>query len=156
MRGKSDSPLLMFYAIDIEDRIRPDHPLRPIKAAVDAILDELNPLFDAVYAKVGRPSVPPEVLRRALVLPCLYSVRSAKQLAERLDTNPQDQQHVRPRTLGADKGYGSGPWMVELERRGITPHAAMRNGPVGGAKGTSASHRKNRPNIAARQYMIKP
>jgi hypothetical protein len=55
----------MFFAIHIEDRIRPDHPLRPIKAAVDAILHELSPLFDAAYAKVGRPSVPPEVLYAA-------------------------------------------------------------------------------------------
>lgn len=87
MRGKSDSRRPMFYAIDIEERIRPDHPLRPIKHAVDAILTQMSPLFEAAYAKRGRPGVPPEVLLRALLLQCLYSVRSEQQLVERLDTD---------------------------------------------------------------------
>lgn len=87
MRGKSESRHPMFYAIDIEDRIRPDHPLRPIKAATDTILTEMSPLFELAYAKVGRPSVPPEVLLRALLLQCLYTVRSEKQLVERIDTD---------------------------------------------------------------------
>lgn len=322
MRGKSESGSLMFYAIDVEQRIGVNHPLRPIKVAVDAILHEMGPQFDAAYAKVGRPSVPPEVLLRAMLLQAIYSVRSEKQLVERMDTDllfrwfcgmdpaevmfdatafthnrprldahgitsaffhqvvkcaidagqtsdehfsvdgtliesyasiksfkpidenndhdssrgngfksrnaevdfhgqkrsnrthrsgtdPQarlyrkgngqsaklshmghaitenrhglvmavhvseangqaecaaaltmldqlsQRQSVKPRTLGADKGYDSGPWMMELERRGMTPHAAMREGPVGGTKGTSALHRKNRPTIAARRRMAK-
>jgi transposase len=77
----------MFYAIDLEDRIRADHPLRPIKVAVDGILAELGPLFDRAYSRQGRPSVPPEVLLKALVLQCLYSIRSERQLVERLDTD---------------------------------------------------------------------
>jgi transposase len=332
MRGKGDERRPMFFAIDIEDRIRPDHPLRPIKAAVDAILVEMSPLFDAAYAKRGRPSVPPEVLLRALLLQCLYTVRSEKQLVERIDTdllfrwfcgldpaepvfdatafthnrprldthgitaaffdavvkravdagltsdehfsvdgtliesyasiksfrptaasgsdqdepgqgvsskggdasgaganafkprNPavdfhgqkrsnathrsttdpearlyrkgngqaaklahmghticenrhglivathvseasgtaecsatltmlgelRERRRIRPKTLGADKGYDSGPWMLELEQRGVTPHAAMRDGPVGG-KGRRA--KKDLPLIEARQRM---
>lgn len=319
MRGKPDPRPSFFYAIDLEDRIRPDHPLRPIKAAVDAILTEMGSLFDAAYAQTGRPGVPPEVLLKALVLQCLYSVRSERQLVERIDTDllfrwfcgldpaqevfdatafthnrprldehgitaaffeavvsraldaglcseehfsvdgtliqsyasiksftsksddddatsggrssggfkprnaevdfhgqkrsntthfsttdPEarlykkgvgqaaylshlghvisdnrhglivatgvseangkaeckaaldmlDDLHTRqgvvPETLGADKGYDSGPWMIELERRGITPHAAMRDGPVGGV---CRRQKKDRPLIAARQRM---
>lgn len=309
----------MFYAINLEDRIRPDHPLRPIKAAVDAILAELGPLFDRAYSTIGRPGVPPETLLKALVLQCLYSIRSERQLAERLDTDllfrwfcgldpaedifdatafthnrprldahgitgaffdavarraidagltsddhfsvdgtliesyasiksfrpiePENEddssdhngfkprnneanfhgkkrsnathrsttdpearlyrksngqeaklghlahaisenrnglvmavtvteangraecaaaiemidallaRSVHPGTLGADRGYDSGPWMIALEERGVTPHAAMRSGRVGGAKRTSGRLRKNRPLIAARQRM---
>lgn len=321
MRGKSDPRHLMFYAIDIEDRIRPDHPLRPIKAVVDSILAEMSPQFDSAYSKVGRPSVPPEVLLRALLLQCLYSVRSESQLVERIDTDllfrwfcgldpaepvfdatafthnrprldehgitasffdrvvkraveanltsdehfsvdgtliesyasiksfkpieDQDdegdgdgggfkprnaevnfhgqkrsnathrsttdaearlyrkgdgqsaklshmghalsenrhglimavrvseangtaeceaaltlvdqlneRQQIKPKTLGADRGYDSGPWMIALEERSICPHAAMSGGPIGGAKGTSALFKRNRPKIAARQRML--
>ena len=324
MRGKGDQRRPMFFAIDIEDRIRPDHPLRPIKAAVDAILVQMSPRFDAAYATRGRPSVPPEVLLRALLLQCLYTVRSERQLVERIDTdllfrwfcgldpaqpvfdatafthnrprldahgitsaffgavvkravdagltsdehfsvdgtliesyasiksfrptpgsdqdepdrdassggdtntfkprNPavdfhgqkrtnathrsttdpearlyrkgngqsaklahmghticenrhglivathvseangtaecaatlvmldelRERRGIKPGTLGADKGYDSGPWMIELERRGVTPHAAMRDGKVGG-KGPRA--KKDLPLIEARQRM---
>jgi IS5 family transposase len=62
-------------------------------------------------------------------------------------------QRIRPKTLGADKGYDSGPWMIALEQRGITPHAAMRGGTIGGDKGTSHLLKKNRPHIAARKRM---
>lgn len=78
MRGKPDPRPSFFYAIDLEDRIHPDHPLRPIKAVVDAILTELVPLFDAAYASTGRPGMPPGVLLKALVLQCLYSVHSER------------------------------------------------------------------------------
>lgn len=87
MRGSSDCPGVMFYAIDVEERIRANHPLRPIKAAVDAILESMSPLFDQAYASTGRPSVAPEVLLRALLLGCLYSLRSERQLVERIDTD---------------------------------------------------------------------
>ena len=60
---------------------------------------------------------------------------------------------VKPTTLGADKGYDSGPWMIQLESRDVTPHVAMRDGPIGGAKGTSRLHKKNRPSVDARQRM---
>jgi transposase len=305
----------MFYAIDIEGRIRADHPLRPIKAAVDEILADLGPLFDRAYSDLGRPGVPPEVLLKALLLQCLYSVRSERQLVERLDTDllfrwfcgldpaepvfdatafthnrprldehgitgaffeavvgraidsglasdehfsvdgtlieshasiksfrpidgddddrdgfkprnhevdfrgtkPSNRTHrsstdpearlyrksvgheaklchmahaicenrhglvmgvglteasgraecaaaiemidrmrarsISPSTLGADRGYDSGPWMIALESRGVTPHAAMRSGRVGGVKNTSERWRKNRPMVAARRRM---
>jgi IS5 family transposase len=59
-------------------------------------------------------------------------------------------QRLVPKTLGADQGYDSGPWMIELERRGVTPHTAMRHGPVGGV---CRRQKKDRPQIQARRRM---
>jgi transposase len=87
MRGRRDPQPSLFYAIDVEARIRPDHPLRPIKVAVDRILTGLSDRFDAAYSATGRPSVPPERLIKALLLLALYSVRSERQLVERIDTD---------------------------------------------------------------------
>lgn len=87
MRGHRDPQPLLFYAIDVEERIRPDHPLRPIKVAVDRILAGLSDRFDAAYSQTGRPGVPPERLIKALLLMALYSVRSERQLIERIDTD---------------------------------------------------------------------
>jgi transposase len=77
----------MFFAIDLEGRVRPDHPLRAIKATVDRILAGMTEQFAAAYSGTGRPSVPPERLLKALLLMALYSVRSERQLAERVDTD---------------------------------------------------------------------
>ena len=60
----------MFYAIDLEDRIRRDHPLRPIKAAVDAILFDLGPLFDRAYSKIDRPGAPSAPPRSRWLIRC--------------------------------------------------------------------------------------
>jgi transposase len=87
MRGKSDSQPPMFFAIRVEDRIREDHPLRPIKKMVDEELSRMSRRFDAAYAEMGRPGVPPERLLKALLLQSLYSVRSENQLCERIDTD---------------------------------------------------------------------
>jgi len=318
MRGKFDPQTALFFAINLEDRIRADHPLRPIKRAVDAILQQMGPLFEGAYSTIGRPSVPPERLLKAALLQCLYSVRSETQLVERLDTDllfrwfcdmdpaepvfdptafthnrkrleqsgiaamffehvvaraiqagltsdehfsvdgtliesyaslksfkPRDDDDdpgdgngfksrnaevdfhgqkrsnathrsttdgearlyrkgngqpallyhmghavtenrnglimavavteasgtaepavaeelvdelrdrfgIQVKTLGADKNYDSGPHLLELERRGVTPHVAMRSGPIGGEKQTTHRWRKNRAGIAARQRM---
>ena len=64
-----------------------DHPLRPIRDMVDTVLRELSPEFGRLYSKIGRPSIPPEKLLRALLLQVLYSVRSERQLMEQLDYN---------------------------------------------------------------------
>jgi transposase len=87
MRGRRDPQGCLFYAIDLDDRVRPGHPLRPIKVAVDRILAGLSDRFDAAYSAVGRPGVPPERLFKALLLLALYSVRSERQLVERIDTD---------------------------------------------------------------------
>jgi len=87
MRGKADRQGKMFFAIDLEERVRQDHPLRAIKGTVDRILAGMTGEFAAAYSRSGRPSVPPERLLKALLLMALYSVRSERQLAERIDTD---------------------------------------------------------------------
>ena len=67
--------------------MRKDHPLRPIRTMVDKVLKELSPEFNKMYSKVGRPSIPPEQLLRALLLQMLYSVRSERLLVEEIDYN---------------------------------------------------------------------
>ena len=87
MRGGSDPKRVMFFAIDVEGLIRPDHPLRPIKAMMDQALAKMDALFDQAYSDTGRPSVPPEMLLKALLLQALYSVRSERALVERIATD---------------------------------------------------------------------
>jgi len=87
MRGKPESQPPMFFAICVEDRVRTDHPLRPIKRMVDEELSRMSRRFSVAYAETGRPSVPPERLLKALLLQSLYSVRSESQLCERIDTD---------------------------------------------------------------------
>jgi transposase len=77
----------MFYVIDLESRVRPDHPLRAIKRMVDAELARMGHLFNAAYSDIGRPSVPPERLLKAMLLQALYAIRSEAQLVERIDTD---------------------------------------------------------------------
>ena len=87
MRGHSDDQLPLFHLFSVEDRIRPDHPLRDIKRRVDRLLAAMSPQFAKAYSTTGRPSVPPERLLKALLLMALYSVRSERQLCERIDTD---------------------------------------------------------------------
>jgi transposase len=87
MRGTDRQQSSMFSYISAERRVPKDHPLRAVRAMVDAALRELGPRFDAIYAAHGRPSVPPEKLLRALLLQVLYSVRSERLLMEQLDYN---------------------------------------------------------------------
>lgn len=87
MRGHLVPQGKLFFTIDVESRIRADHPLRPLKRMVDDILQGLGKQFAAAYSQVGRPSVPPERLLKALLLMALYSLRSERQLVERIDTD---------------------------------------------------------------------
>src|SRR5881396_2096519 len=88
MRGEgTGSEPHMWSYVPLERRIPSDHPLRPLRAMGDTILGELSPQFDQLYSKVGRPSIPPEHLLRALLLQVLYSVRSERLLMEQLDYN---------------------------------------------------------------------
>lgn len=87
MRGGDRQQAGMFSYVSPEDRVPKDHPLRKIRALVEPILREMSPRFDAIYAQGGRPSIPPEMLVRALLLQVLYSIRSERQLMEQLDYN---------------------------------------------------------------------
>jgi transposase len=77
----------MFSYISAEQRVPRNHPLRALRALVDAALEELGPRFEALYASGGRPSIAPEKLLRALLLQVLYTVRSERLLMEQLDYN---------------------------------------------------------------------
>ncbi len=87
MRGDDRQQAAMFSYISPEARVPQDHPLRAIRALVDEVLGELSPRFEALYARAGRPSIPPEKLLRALLLQVLYTVRSERLLMEQLDYN---------------------------------------------------------------------
>jgi len=77
----------MFSYLSAEERVPKDHPLRAIRAMVDAALRNMGAQFEAIYAKVGRPSIAPEKLLRALLLQVLYTVRSERMLMEQLNYN---------------------------------------------------------------------
>ena len=77
----------MFSYVSLEERIPSDHPLRGVRKLVDAVLGEMSKDFDGLYAQVGRPSIAPERLLRALLLQVFYSVRSERLLMEQLNYN---------------------------------------------------------------------
>lgn len=85
MRGPDDQTSEMFSYLSPEQRVRPDHPLRPIRRMTDQALAALSPRFAKMYSDIGRPSIPPEQLLRALLLQSLYSVRSERLLMEEID-----------------------------------------------------------------------
>lgn len=87
MRGNQDFQGAMFSYISLEERVPATHPLRKLRAVVDALLAAMNREFDAVYARRGRPSVPPEMLLKALLLQSLYSIRSERQLVADIRVN---------------------------------------------------------------------
>lgn len=75
----------MFSYLSPEQRVRPDHPLRAIRAMADRALWSMSARFDEMYSQTGRPSIPPEKLLRAQLLQMLYSVRSERLLMEEID-----------------------------------------------------------------------
>jgi transposase len=86
MRGLDERSGSLFSYVDLEARVRADHPLRPIRAIVNTALDRLSAEFDRLYASgAGRPSIPPERLMRALLLQAFYGLRSERQLMQRLE-----------------------------------------------------------------------
>jgi transposase len=85
MRGDDEICGTLFSYIDLEDRVRTDHPLRPIREIANAALAALSGDFALLYSGMGRPSVPPGKLLRAMLLQAFYSVRSERQLMERIE-----------------------------------------------------------------------
>lgn len=85
MRGPDERTSDMFSYLSPEQRVRPDHPLRPIRRMADAVFAHLSPQFDQLYSALGRPSIPPEQLLRALLLQSLYTIRSERLLMEEID-----------------------------------------------------------------------
>jgi transposase len=85
MRGGDDRSGELFSYVDLEARVRRDHPLRRIRAIVNEALAALERDFAALYSPIGRPSIPPEKLLRAMLLQAFYSIRSERLLMERLE-----------------------------------------------------------------------
>ena len=85
MRGSARRSGSLFSYVDIEARVRPNHPLRAIRDLVDVALEALTGDFSGLYSGMGRPSIPPEMLLRAMLLQAFYSIRSERQLMERLE-----------------------------------------------------------------------
>lgn len=87
MRGEQDQQQVMMFVICPEEMIPKDHPIRAIKKLADLELKRLSPIFDSMYSKDGRPSIPPERLLKAVLLMALFSVRSERQVCEQLNYN---------------------------------------------------------------------
>jgi transposase len=85
MRGSDEVAGSLFSYVSLEKRVPADHPLRVIRRIVNATLADMSAEFDALYPATGRESIPPERLLRALLLQAFYSIRSERQLVERID-----------------------------------------------------------------------
>ena len=85
MRGNDEICGSLFSYIDLEKRVRADHPLRVIRQIANAALKTLSAEFAKLYSPIGRELIPPERLMRALLLQAFYSIRSERQLVERID-----------------------------------------------------------------------
>ena len=87
MRGFDIQQSAMFSYLSPENRVPANHPLRAIRKVTDDILSEMSGLFNKMYSQIGRPSIAPEKLLRALLLQVLYTIRSERMLMEQLDYN---------------------------------------------------------------------
>jgi len=87
MRGTDHQTSQMFSYLSPESMVPQDHPLRVIRPLANAALDRLSPTFNKLYSLIGRPSIPPEQLLRALLLQAFFTVRSERQLMEQLTYN---------------------------------------------------------------------
>ncbi len=87
MRGSDDWSGELFSYVDLEARVRADHPLRAIRTIVNEALSTMEREFAPLYSPIGRPSIAPEKLLRAMLLQAFYSIRSERQLMERLEYN---------------------------------------------------------------------
>ena len=85
MRGGDERSGSLFSYVDLEDRVGKNHPLRAIRAIVNEALAGLAGDFSVLYSPMGRPSIPPEKLLRAMLLQAFYSIRSERQLMDRLE-----------------------------------------------------------------------
>src|SRR5689334_12029298 len=85
MRGNDRQQADMYSYVSPEERVRANHPLRSIRAMADEALKNMSKRFDRMYAKTGRPSIPPEKLLRAQLIQMLYSIRSERLLVEEID-----------------------------------------------------------------------
>ncbi len=88
MRGKDERSASLFSYVDIETRVPTGHPLRRVRELVNDALAKLDRQFADLHSSEGRPLIPPEHLIRAGLLQLLYSIRSERQLMERMEFDP--------------------------------------------------------------------
>src|SRR5262245_19450692 len=87
MRGPDHQQSAMFSYLSPEQRVPANHTVRAIRQITDTILKQLSPVLSKMYSMIGRRSIPPEKLFRALLLQILYTVRSERMLMEQLQYN---------------------------------------------------------------------
>jgi transposase len=87
MKGTPERQAAVYHTFNVEDLIEPGHPLRAIKRMVDRALADMSRTFKAAYSDRGRPGIPPETLLKGLLLQCLYTIRSERELCRRLKTD---------------------------------------------------------------------
>ena len=109
MRGNDAVAGSLFSYVDLEKRVRPDHPLRVIRGLVNSALADLSSAFDALYSPFGRESIPPERLIRALLLQAFYSIRSERQLVERIEFDLLTEGWPRPAARRGSQWRGKLP-----------------------------------------------
>ena len=85
MRGSDERTGSLFSYVGVEARLRPNHPLRAIRALTDETLAAMERDLASLYSEIGRPSIAPQMLLRAMLLQAFYSVRSERQLMERME-----------------------------------------------------------------------
>ena len=85
MRGRVTPNPSFIAFIDLESKVRANHPLRRIKVLADKALREMDTELTAIYSILGRASIPPEQLLKASLLQVIYGIRSERQLVERID-----------------------------------------------------------------------
>ena len=84
MKGTPRRRAAIYHTFDLEDLIETGHPLRPSKRMVDRAFATMSRTFKAAYSDAGRPGVAPETLLKALLLQCLYTIRSGREPCRRL------------------------------------------------------------------------
>ncbi|WP_375464905.1 transposase [uncultured Methylobacterium sp.] len=87
MHGREAAAANLFSDVRLEDRVPADHPPQPIRALADEVLAGLSARFEGLYARLGRPSILPEMMLRATLPQAFFSVRSERMLMEPIDCN---------------------------------------------------------------------
>ena len=147
VRGPDEQTSDMFSYLSPEQRVRPDHPLRAIRRMTDDVLRELSPRFTRMYSDIGRPSIPPEQLLRALLLQSLYTIRSERLLMEEIDYSilfrwfiglSMDEPIWSPTTFSKNRDR----LLERRYRRGLLRRGAARRRAAAGAAVGRALHRR--------------
>ncbi len=115
MRGGHERSGSLFSYVDLEARVGKDHPLRTIRLIVNEALAALSVEFSALYARMGRPSIPPEKLVRAMLLQAFYSIRSERRWGQSVRSGAE--RSTGATRTGKAQGVHLHPWLQHAVRR---------------------------------------